>query len=181
MANKKKPKKKLPEPVRRPMDFLDSIAPAAAKFNKAGRPDKGCKERALTASPSGIRHPVTQLGHLIPDAQGPNYHLKQHSERHRTGKCCRCCIAHIFLESINTTMVSDWRITACFRRQSPSFSQQKPLDGLKPVMRLKQGNGLFSDCLLLLSIPLNPLGEKILGPGNDFRRARTTVNADNTP
>ena len=48
-------------------------------------------------------------------------------------------------------------------------------------MRLKQGNGLFSDCLLLLSIPLNPLGEKILGPGNDFRRARTTVNADNTP
>lgn len=33
MANKKKPKKKLPEPARRPMDFLDSIAPAAAKFN----------------------------------------------------------------------------------------------------------------------------------------------------
>ena len=33
MANKKKPKKKLPEPTRRPMDFLDSIAPAAAKFN----------------------------------------------------------------------------------------------------------------------------------------------------
>ena len=33
MANKKKSKKKLPEPVRRPMDFLDSIAPAAAKFN----------------------------------------------------------------------------------------------------------------------------------------------------
>lgn len=32
--------------------------------NKAGRPDKRCKERALTASPSGIRHPVTQLGHL---------------------------------------------------------------------------------------------------------------------
>ena len=48
-------------------------------------------------------------------------------------------------------------------------------------MCLKQGNGFFSDCLLLLSIPLNPLGEKILGPGNDFRRARTTVNADNTP
>ena len=48
-------------------------------------------------------------------------------------------------------------------------------------MCLKQGNGLFSDCLLLLSIPLNPLGAKILGPGNDFRRARTTVNADNTP
>ena len=33
MANKKKPKKKLPEPAQRPMDFLDSIAPAAAKFN----------------------------------------------------------------------------------------------------------------------------------------------------
>ena len=33
MANKKKPKKKLPELARRPMDFLDSIAPAAAKFN----------------------------------------------------------------------------------------------------------------------------------------------------
>ena len=32
-ANKKKPKKKLPEPVQRPRDFLDSIAPAAAKFN----------------------------------------------------------------------------------------------------------------------------------------------------
>lgn len=30
---KKKPKKKLPELARRPMDFLDSIAPAAAKFN----------------------------------------------------------------------------------------------------------------------------------------------------
>ena len=30
---KKKPKKKLPEPVQRPRDFLDSIAPAAAKFN----------------------------------------------------------------------------------------------------------------------------------------------------
>lgn len=33
MANKKKPKKKLPEPAWRPRDFLDSIAPAAAKFN----------------------------------------------------------------------------------------------------------------------------------------------------
>ena len=33
MANKKRPKKKLPEPARRPMDFLDSIAPAAEKFN----------------------------------------------------------------------------------------------------------------------------------------------------
>lgn len=33
MANKKKPKKKLPEPVQCPRDFLDSIAPAAAKFN----------------------------------------------------------------------------------------------------------------------------------------------------
>ena len=30
---KKKPKKKLPEPVQRPRDFLDSIAPAAVKFN----------------------------------------------------------------------------------------------------------------------------------------------------
>lgn len=107
MANKKKPKKKLPEPARRPMDFLDSIAPAAAKFNKAGRPDKGCKERALTASPLGIRHPVTQLGHLIPDAQGPNYHLKQHSERHRTGKCCRCCIAHIFWNPL----IQRWYLT----------------------------------------------------------------------
>ena len=153
MANKKKPKKKLPEPVRRPMDFLDSIAPAAAKFNKAGRPDKGCKERALTASPSGIRHPVTQLGHLIPDAQGPNYHLKQHSERHRTGKCCRCCIAHIFLESINTTMVSDWRITACFRRQSSSFSQQKPLDGLKPVTPKKQMLYLHPNTSVVLRLP----------------------------
>ncbi len=33
----------------------------------------------------------------------------------------------------------------------------------------------------LLSIPLNPLGKKSSAPGNDFRRARTTVNADNTP
>lgn len=32
--------------------------------NQAGRPNESCEERTFTASTSGIRHSVTQLGHL---------------------------------------------------------------------------------------------------------------------